>query len=567
MSRPIRPQTLSSADRQCALAVLLVLLGLYAATLSTPFDNPDAEVEYQTTRSLALGRGLALGTDTPEGAALVALRFNVREGAHGGFYSWFGVGQAALAVPLWWAGRLIGELGTDIEARHAAAEPHMGVARSEYFPHLLVAARNPLLGAATAALLLLCARRLGASRPAAFAAALLFGVTTFAWPQARSSLSDVQAAFFVVLAFDGWLATRAAFVRLERPRRRVLLLLGFALAGAGLTRVAVAPALVVIAAAVVWTLVRGHYALRSQPLVRRRSGPRALAADAGYVAAPALGGFVLLLLLNAVRFGDPLETGYGAALGSFFDYSPLLGAAGLLVSPGRGLVWMAPLIVLVPFGLWRGRGDRSAWLVVVGASAGLLALVAPSQGWHGAWTFGPRYLLPALPLLWCAVAIALDPLARSRFLMVLATPLVVAGLLVALGGVFVDHSTHQDLAIRAARTAWPADDALSEREADEGRFLNIQWDWRFAAPWAHWRILRHRVAGLGEDFPLKRLFGVDEAGTLAPTHARDRGFSHFAWVDLHRRLGGRASMPLAFCVAAAALGIVFAVRALDPTRP
>lgn len=571
MSRPVRPQALRSADRQTALAVFLILLGIYTATLAAPFDNPDAEVEFQTTRSLALGKGLALTAETPEGAALMAVRFNLREGTDGRLYSWFGIGQAAAGVPLYWAGRLASAALPELEERHRSSEPHMGVARSEYLPRLFVAWRNPLLGAATAALLVFAARRLGATRPAAFGAALAYGAATFAWPQARSGLSDVQATFLLVLAFDAWLRARESFLRLGRPRRRDLVLFGAAAGAAGLTRIAVAPALLVLALALLATLVRGHRELRSVPLLRRRSGPRALASDLALAFVPAAAAAGLWLAANHVRFGDALESGYGAAMGTFFGYPPTLGLAGLWISPGRGLVWLAPLVVLVPLGLWRIRADRAAVLVVLGASAALFALVAPTQGWHGAWTFGPRYALPALAVLWSGVALALDGLAQARLLPWLAGPLVLLGLVANLGGVLVDHPTHQDLALRAAAIEWPEvgleGGPAQGREADEARFLNVQWDWRFAAPWAHWRILRHRVAGLGEEFPVRRVFGVDDPALLVPNHARDRGFSHLAWVDLAERLRVGAALVLALCAASLSLGAVSAVRALDPTRP
>ena len=51
-----------------------------------------------------------------------------------------------MAVPFYLAGRGLAVLWPSIEERHAATE-RMGVARSEYFGHLLVGWRNPLLGA------------------------------------------------------------------------------------------------------------------------------------------------------------------------------------------------------------------------------------------------------------------------------------------------------------------------------------------------------------------------------------------------------------------------------------
>ncbi len=196
-------------DRVGAFAIFALLVALYTLTFSGLPDNPDAEVEFQTTRSLALHGSMALG-DSPEAQAIIAAHFDIAAGGpgrEGRWYAWFGVGQAIVALPLYFAGELAASVFPLVEQRHAQSVAY-GAARSEYWEHLAVGWRNPMLAAATAALLVLAARRLGASRKSALLAALCFGTTTFVWAQARSTLSDVQAMFFLCLAFERWLAYR-----------------------------------------------------------------------------------------------------------------------------------------------------------------------------------------------------------------------------------------------------------------------------------------------------------------------------------------------------------------------
>jgi hypothetical protein len=496
-------------------------LALYTLSFSGLPDNPDAEVEFQTTRSLVREQRMALG-DTPEARAIIAANFDIAPGVGaraGRWYSWFGLGQALAAVPLFVLGDGLQALFPQVEQRHRQTQAY-GAARSEYWQHLSVGWRNPLCAAAIAALLLIIARRLGATRRSALLAALLFGTASFAWPQARSSLSDVQATFFLLLALERWLAWRAA----SRGDHFALFGVGVALSASVLTRVALAPAALCLALVAAAELRFHRAALRAWC---------ALFTPLGLGAA-------LFLIANQLRFDSPWESGYGAALagGSFFSYPPHLGLAGVLLAPGKGLVWMAPLLLLAPLGLRQAyQSPQRAWCVLSLAVA--LCVLAPivfTQTWHGAWTYGPRYLLPMVACLWPALALCLD--VARKWTKLAVTALALLGLSTALPGVLVDHMTHQDLAVQAARSAWPDPGGADERERDAARFLSIQWSWQFAAPWAHWRILAQRVRGGGDSFDARGLFGVDTDLALVPAHDRERGWRHFAWVDLHQRLNG-----------------------------
>ena len=103
--------------------------------------------------------------------------------------------------------------------------------------------------------------------------------------------------------------------------------------------------------------------------------------------------------MNALRFGSPFETGYGAEAATFS-----LGAVPknlwlLTLSSEAGMFVFSPILALGLAG-WPGffrRRPREAAL-----AAGLIAvnlLVAAS--WSsptGGWSWGPRLLVPALPL-------------------------------------------------------------------------------------------------------------------------------------------------------------------------
>jgi hypothetical protein len=191
--------------------------------------------------------------------------------------------------------------------------------------------------------------------------------------------------------------------------------------------------------------------------------------------------------------------------------------------------------------------------------------------WHGDATYGPRYLLPALPFLWLFVALGLEEGERRRGVSWFAGTLALLGLVVTLAGVLVDHRTNDELTRAAARYAWPDAQSLglpraaTEPELDRERFERTLWDPRFAAPFSHWRIFRHRVAGLGEDFPVATIFFVPHAAVLTPAGERSREFRHFGWREFVRRFGGPAGVPIVASLLLLLLAAAALVFGLDRT--
>lgn len=567
MSPFVRRASVRHTDRVLARSVLLLALAVYTATYGGLPEQREGEVAFQTTRSLARGEGFRLGA-TPEATWLAETAGTGPDeplvpGVDGAPVGRFAPAYPFLAIPFYYAGLLLHVAWPDIEAGHLLVSQRE-LPRSEYLAHLAVGWRNALAGAATAWLIVLASRRVGVGRRLAWLAGVGYALTTFAWAQVRASTPDVQAAFFLMLAFHWVLQLRERFDRFELPRRRELFGTGAALGLAVSTRIATAPACAVVALALAAVVVRGSARLRAS-VWQARSVPAAWRTLA--LAALPFGVCVALYLLaNHARFGDPLDAGGVVTAAGFGMPSPRRLLA-LLVSPGRGIVWFAPAVLLAPLGLVDAerRGECLAARTILAVAVVTLVTWSASPLWHGGWTFGPRVLLPALPFLWIAVARALGAAAERGALRRAGAVLLALGLLVQLPSVLVDASTHHDLAVRAADVLWS--EPLEGWEARNARLERMQWHWGFAAPWGHWRILRHRVAGLGEDFEVGEIFRVDRSATLTPGPERPRGFRHFFWVDQVQRLGIAPWGALLFVLALFAWGAALAQRGLDPTAP
>ena len=131
-------------------------------------------------------------------------------------------------------------------------------------------------------------------------------------------------------------------------------------------------------------------------------GRRLLAAAAGF-AAP----FVAWLAFELVRFGRP----FGGYAGEGFTHPLADGAWRLLVGPNRGLLLFFPAAALAAAGAARAlrRGDGPSRLAAAGSLAGALVLLVTAAtwwAWHGVGGWGPRLLVPAVPLLapWAGLA-------------------------------------------------------------------------------------------------------------------------------------------------------------------
>jgi len=168
-----------------------------------------------------------------------------------------------------------------------------------------------------------------------------------------------------------------------------------------------------------------------------------LAAGLGGLGLGLLPGLALTLLYNQIRYSNPFVFGYE---GEGFTTPLATGLYGLLVSSGKGIVWFAPPLLLAPLALvvlWRG-GDRRRQAEVVAISAQVAVVLvfhALWSSWEGNIAWGPRLILPLVPLLlWPLGALAAGKRVRRVWWLLGAL-----GWLVNIPGALIDQFYYFDL--------------------------------------------------------------------------------------------------------------------------
>lgn len=428
--------------------VALLLLAMYLLTYSGKFHGIDEIAAHVTLESLWREQTLAVpqfqwAQDwTPTHVAI---------GDDGQLYSKRGLAYTLSFFPFWVIAQFTSAFGS-IQM----------TALASLFATLL-----------TAIILMRLTIKLGASSHKAALIGLLYGLTTLAWPYARLHYSEPFIALCWISVFwwvvDSYLPTskstsatnstihnknnkNSAFVLSQNPPRQRAAFYSGLMIGVGL---------LIHSANGVVLGVLGMWWLWQAWQTRRWS-----------LVAAFIGGVLPFLLLlgglNWWRFGSPLSGSYTSPEERFvWDYGASLPA--LLFSPNKGIVWFSPVVVVALAG-WAGfwRATRSLALLVLLWSGMVVVLYGGWFMWWGGWSYGPRYLLPLIPLLLLPLVWYPQSKAANTFLLLAGVwGFVVNGL-----GAVVDFNLPLVL--------------LAQEGISDG---SVIWNWHQAAPLAHARLL------------------------------------------------------------------------------
>ncbi len=446
------------------LAAFLLLAGTAEErTLGTVSDEQQmlyTAISIATTGELGIGRGQTFAIPRAGGDAV----------------SPYGMGLPLLEVPF-----------------ALAAGPWEGRFGARTSQTLFVLLQVLLVTAAAAGAGLL-ARTLGAGLFGQGLAVLGTALASPLWPYTACGFTEpLQAACLVFAVTFAVLSSRAE----GRPASRLAFAGGFCAGWLVLTKVV---NLLFFPLALLPLLVGAF------PPARDRL--RAWAAAAVGVALPV----AAMLVFEVVRFGRPFSS---YARGQSFSHPPLDGAWRLLVGPNKGLFLHFPLGLLAVFGfvaLVRRRETRGAAVATLALAGAFLALYSSWWAWDGSGGWGPRFLVPLVPLLAGAAGAAAGTPARRAA----GVALVVLGAAVNALGTFQAEaatfyyvsSTGLARVTRALYEEYPT--SFRPPESREGsfwlpRYVPAASDPAFSVFRVHPFLLANRLAERGDEERRRRL--------------------------------------------------------------
>lgn len=389
------PEVERKKVRFIAFNLFIFFTATYLLTYSGPTIVDVSQMRIEVAKSLVGGFDLAV----PLGTGL--------RGADGRDYSWFGIGAALLALPFYIIAKFV------------------GIPPENLFDMIIL-----LTGTSTVVLVFLFSISLGYTKRASLIAAVFYGLGTMAWHYSKDSGDHGIETFFVLLS--------VYFMYRHAMDKHVthLILSALSIGTAFITRpnsMLVMPSLFI--------LMVLHDSKESDFKTRIRLVTRnILLFSLSFL--PFIG---LILWYNYYRFGSIFETGFGLMakhLGvDFFTGTPLLtGLCGFLASPGQGFFYYSPIAILFFFSMrpfYRRHPMTAISFILIIISYPLF--YAKNEYWHGASSWGPRYIFAVTPFLIIPIAELFDsPMwSTKKILKMLVYVLFAISLIVQLAAVSV----------------------------------------------------------------------------------------------------------------------------------
>ena len=391
------------ARRNLLLPALLGLFVLIVYLFTFPNDiqgNGDTWLRFETTQSI-VDNGTVyyseFGTPTWTDKRVVP-------GVGHKLYSIYDPGQIVAMIPFYVVGKFV--------AHHFTHD-------YVWTPRYIAFTVDDFFGAMLAIVFFLLGLRLGYSRRISAMLTLIYAFATVAWPDAESYLEHTQVTFFLALA------ALFAIVFVQEGLQRRWWVVGAALSVgcAFLTRYDTGVLLPLIPL----YLAAAHIALR-KPFIHPVDGDESagtirsalrntwaarkdrrvilgITLDWLVYTAALVPVFVAAAAWNYARFGSPIKTGIPPTFGE-----PIIqGLSGLLVSPGKGIIWYMPILFVLPFVIVPFcRQHRLITLFFASIVVVEVLLFSNVIYWHGDPAWGPRYIYPTVPFLVLPLGIVLE---------------------------------------------------------------------------------------------------------------------------------------------------------------
>ncbi len=412
--------------------IFLFFFIIFVLTTAGHIYTIDSYLNYRVTSSLATSHTLSIPPFmmTVEG----------RDGCH---YSKLGVGQSLIALPLYLFGYLIEKTFPDErifrvysssfsfthKGKTIKAEPQtlISVSDREGACVFFTTLTNAAICAAICTIFFSLLSSAGLGLRMSLVGSAVLGFTTPLWNYSRDFFGEP----LITLSLLG-LFYYACYSDIHS--RRGVVLAG-ALTSIGiLTRLSFTPIAAIVAAV----------------LMLRRVTSRKIVL---YILISSVG-LLLQAILNYIRFGSPLLTGYHTAFDKGFSTPLSSGLLWNLFSPYRGFFLYVPITLMsVPAFLSFTRKHKFHTIFILATTIYFFLLYSRWWAWHGGWCWGPRFFLPLVPLLLLPGIIRLAGNTSIRW-KVAFCGLCICGFVIQLSGILINYTAAYDYWIKIGRLDW-----------------------------------------------------------------------------------------------------------------
>ncbi len=373
----------------------LILSGIYILTMSGHIYTIDSYHVFKVAESMTL-----------KGSLEVPYTYMAVRGVDDKYYSKFGIGQSIAAIPFFKCAQLLypyipKQVIEQIKAAQSKVITRLDDRKApprylyvytqgppDPFYSYIVLMFNPIVTALGMMLLLKLLMKLAYSIQVSFLMSCIAAFGTFVWPLSRDFFQHPLILVFLLQTIILWIGIK------DQNTQILFFKMGIVGALAILTRVFT----------IIWIPIITAF-LAYEFIASREWNKKRFISFIGYLA-PILVSIVILAILNYVRFGDPMRSGYHTQFDEGFFSTPLLkGLALNFLSYDRSLFLFAPPILASIFGLKKFI-KKNARLSTLIACFLLAYIILYSKWWsyQGGWCIGPRFLLPIVPLLLLPVA-------------------------------------------------------------------------------------------------------------------------------------------------------------------
>ena len=400
------------------MAFFGLLLAALILTAGGHIVQGDEETMFRVTQNLVEGRGLAVGREeitlpAQEYPSFLPVEDEViwttsaAPGRNDLLYSWYGIGQSIVVIPLY----VLGSIWEKVSPLS------MRIGFDGYGPRLFVSMLNPLALAGCSWVLFVFCRGLGYQNSTGRWISAAFAFSSMAWPYVKTFYPQPSVALLLlIIVFTTF--------RWRSDHKPIWI---WSLSLVSFLLVLFRPSAIIVFPAIVVYLFL--------------SNPRTIWWKWMFPLSTGIGSAVLITLVyNWLRFGSILSTGYNDVISWSNPF--ILGLYGLLFSPGKSVFIYTPVLILclvamIPF----ARKYRFEAILIGLLWLSFLGFYAGYNFWTGGFNWGPRFLLPLLPITLLPLGSLVEghktPIIRYLFV-----GLILLGVCIQIPAIIVDHSRY-----------------------------------------------------------------------------------------------------------------------------